>query len=148
MGIRGPLAKRSTLTVVPIQRVPRTPSTLGKEGQDAWAMVWAECGRWLTSSDIAAVERLAILRDEEAELRALVKETGRTTRGSQGQLVDHPYVGQLRGVEASMLRLEQLLGIGPLHRARLGVAVAKAAAETTHADALLEKYRGLAQEGR
>jgi P27 family predicted phage terminase small subunit len=143
MGIRGPLAKRSTLTVVPVERVPRSPSSLGKAGQSAWRVVFAEC-KWLTSADIATVERLSRLRDEEAELLALVESAGRTTRGSQGQLVDHPYVGQLRAVEASMVRLEQVLGLGPLHRARLGIAVAKAAAESTHADRLLEKYRGMA----
>jgi hypothetical protein len=87
------------------------------------------------------VERLARLHDEREELQDAIEGAGRTARGSTGQLVTHPYVEQLRAVENSILKHEQVLGVGPVHRARLGISVVKLARERGRAEQVLEAYR-------
>ena len=54
-----------------------------------------------------------------------------------GQVVSHPFVDQLRAVEDRILKLEAALGLSPLYRARLGIAVATAGEEKTQLDRLL-----------
>ena len=140
MGSRGPIAKRANLAVEPMAKAPAPPRSLGGPGAKAWKAVWAQCAPWLTEGDRDVVERLARLHDERAELLALIKRAGRTSRGSTGQLVTHPYVDQLRAVETSILRHEQVLGVGAAHRARLGIAVVKLAKES-NAGRIVEMYR-------
>jgi len=149
MGSRGPVARRQvSLAVEPVGKVPAPPKRLGPAGRSAWRTAWRQCSAWLTDSDAALVERCAELADERAALREAIEKTGRTTRGSQGQLVDHPLVSQLRQVEALILKTEAVLGVGPSNRFRLGIAVARAVKDASKADELLAKYRAAAEEGR
>ena len=146
MGARGPIAKRALLTLEPVAKAPAAPRSLGSSGRDAWRAVWGQCGQWLTDGDRSLVERLARLHDERMELRDLIKDSGRTSRGSTGQLVTHPYVEQLRAVETSILKHEQVLGFGPIHRARLGISVLKLAKERSNADRVIDTYRRQLEE--
>jgi P27 family predicted phage terminase small subunit len=138
MGSRGPLTydaigrpKRrgsSELTLIagedgtsPI--VPAAPPSLGGAGREAWEAVYASCP-WLTSAaDHLLVCQWCELAEERELLRARIARGGRVTKGSQGQRVDQPLIGQLRGVENAMLKLGAVLGIGPAARARLGQRV-------------------------
>jgi len=141
MGARGPLTRRAQISAVePIERAPKAPSTLKKPGLKAWREAWREAS-WLTATDATDVERLARLIDEEAELLDLIGSTGRLTTGQRGELIEHPYVRQLRAVESAIAKLKTGLGLGPMARARLGIAVAKAAQAQNHVEELMAKYR-------
>jgi P27 family predicted phage terminase small subunit len=103
------------------------PVGLGVAGVEAWEAALASAA-WLQSdADLLVLRHFADLADERAELRALIAQHGRTTTGSQGQLVESPYVGQLHRVEASMLKTAAVLGLGPTNAARLGVPLPKPA---------------------
>jgi P27 family predicted phage terminase small subunit len=128
------------MAVEAIEKAPAAPRKLGKTGQNVWRAALRQCP-WLTEGDLPVLERYAELCDERAELSEAVKSVGRVTRGSQGQLVDHPFVSQLRQVETLILRHEQVLGIGSIHRARLGIAVAKAAKERGNAEKVIAMYQ-------
>jgi P27 family predicted phage terminase small subunit len=142
MGSRGPVARNTnSLAVVPVAKQPAPPRTLGAVGRATWKSTWTQCASWLTLGDAPIVERLARLDDERAELLEVISVSGRVAKGSMGQQVTHPHVDQLRQVEASILKHEQVLGIGPLHRARLGVTIAKLAKESSNADRALKLYR-------
>jgi P27 family predicted phage terminase small subunit len=142
VGSRGPIAKRvATLAVEPVAKAPAPPRTLKAPGRAAWQAVFAQCSSWLTESDDTIVERLASLHDERAELQSAIAKAGRTARGSQGQVVTHPLIEQLRAVEASISRVEQTLGFGPSNRFRLGVTVAKLAQARSSAERVNEMYR-------
>ncbi len=107
-----------------MDRAPAAPEGLSEAGRACWGLTWAAAGAWLVpESDGPVVERYARLTDEAAELRQAIAERGREARGSQGQPVTAPAVGQLRQVEQLLLKHEQVLGLGPANRARLGLAV-------------------------
>jgi P27 family predicted phage terminase small subunit len=91
------------------------------------------------ATDTATVERYAALHQEHDELRDLIEQHGRLSRGSMGQEVSHPYIEQMRVIEDRLTKLESILGIGPLHRARLGIAVAVAGKESSKLDELLKR---------
>lgn len=122
---RNKSAAPADLTLVsfnPGVSMPDSPDVLGETGRAAWSAVYASAP-WLSSeADASLVQQFAELCDERAELRALIAEHGRTTRGSMGQLVDSPFVTQLRSVEGGILKLCQVLGLGPVNAARLGVS--------------------------
>lgn len=136
MGARGPIShgakgKRTfgnrrggaEVVALPAVSVPVAPERLGDAGRMAWSAAFASAP-WLRSDvDVDLAGQWADLHDEREELRGLVAEHGRTARGSMGQQVDSPYVTQLRAVEAQILRLAAVLGLGPQNAARLGVAV-------------------------
>ena len=99
--------------------MPGPPEHLGDAGREAWVAAYRSAP-WLKTVSI-----LGDLHDERAELVDLVAEHGRTARGSQSQLVDHPHVGQLRQIETEMLKLSAILGVGALNAARLGVSISR-----------------------
>ncbi len=140
MGARGPLSKAARgetsyghkakakdakpLAVIPTrQTVSTAPKSLGSAGVKAWDSAW-QTAIWLgTPADQEIVNSYAMLRDEEAELRQMIDQNGRTTPGSMGQLTDHPYVTQLRAVETSLHKTMAVLGIGSVNSLRVGVSL-------------------------
>jgi P27 family predicted phage terminase small subunit len=108
---------------VPV-KLPHPPRNLGAPGRACWRKTWKAAGKWLVlASDGPVVERYAALHDEVAELRDLIADRGRVGIGSMGQPVTAPAVEQLRAVERLLLEHERVLGLGPLSRSRLGLAV-------------------------
>jgi P27 family predicted phage terminase small subunit len=97
---------------------------LGTPGRNCWRKTWKAASKWLVlASDGPVVERYAALHDEVAQLRDLIADRGREATGSMGQRVTAPAVEQLRQVERLLLEHERVLGLGPLNRSRLGLAV-------------------------
>ena len=153
MGSRGPLAKSQNPALgnpgkrfrpAPVAALtgpikpPSPPRHLGRRGRAAWRSCWKAGATWLSpATDSEVVARYCRLLEEQDELLGLIAQTGRTSVGSMGQVVSHPFVDQLRAVEDRTLKLEAALGLSPLYRARLGIAVATAGKEKTQLDRLL-----------
>lgn len=72
------------------------PDSLGKAGKSLWGAVATEYT--LRPDELAALEDVCLITDVIAELEASWAEDGRpmTTRGSMGQLVIHPLIGEIR----------------------------------------------------
>jgi hypothetical protein len=101
-------------------------------------------------SDRASVLRLCRLESESAELRAIVKEDGRmlerVVQNSRGDVVgserySHPAVGELRklGREASVIC--DSLGLNPLSRKKMGLAVLVEPGQPDKIDELLARRK-------
>jgi P27 family predicted phage terminase small subunit len=139
--IPGPVSAASS----PVSSIPlRAPRDLAPEGRAAWRMA-VKSAPWLrTEIDGLLLRRWCELHAESAELRREIGEHGRTSAGSKGQLVESPGVGMLRSVDEQALRLASVLGLGPLHAARLGVAVAALPEEPDKLTELLARWAGAA----
>lgn len=139
---RGPLPKKSRLTarksasaaVVPStlhpSRLPALPEGLGSAGAATWKHAWGV--PWAALSDRPAIENLCQLEDERAMLRAALDAHGamlaKPIVSPKGDVVGeelyvNPVVRDLRRTDAAILALRDRLGLSPLNRARLGVAV-------------------------
>ena len=72
------------------------PSTLGKAGRKLWESIAREYS--LRPDELAALEDACLITDVIAELDAAWAVDGRpmTTKGSMGQLVIHPLIGEIR----------------------------------------------------
>lgn len=103
--------------------VPAPPTSLRKTGRDTWERLWSVGAPWLSlRTDWDIMVRLCEAQDERALLRREVRKHGRYSYGSQGQLVTHPAVDQLRTIENLITRWESLCGFTPSDRSRLGMA--------------------------
>lgn len=103
--------------------VPDPPRGLRKAGKERWCRLWGVGAAWLSErTDWDIMVRLCEAHDEREELRREVKRRGRYSTGSQGQLVTHPAVEQLRTIENLITRWESLCGFTPSDRSRLGMA--------------------------
>lgn len=147
MGSRGPISKsaqgrqslghstgrrpRGALSVLDIadaeHPIPTPLADLGEAGLGAWESAFRSAPWLVSAADLQLAQLWADLHDERAELRQIVATTGREAKGSMGQATTAPAVDQLRQVEAELLKLASVLGLGPLHQARLGVQIASAA---------------------
>lgn len=72
------------------------PATLGKAGAALWASIAAEYE--LRPDEAATLEDVCLISDVIAELEQAWADDGRpmTTKGSMGQLVIHPLIGEIR----------------------------------------------------
>lgn len=144
MGARGPIAKRdderqtnrapvrATGTPEHEQHVlPAAPKGMLKRTRDQWVTFWeSDLVRVTALPDLAPITRLFRYYDEwnrlhdehEARLRAGGAEAV-VTYGSQGQQVAHPLPKRLNELEGLISKLEDKLGITPMARARLGIAL-------------------------
>jgi hypothetical protein len=72
------------------------PSTLGDAGKTVWSAIASKYA--LRPDELLTLEDVCAFTDEIAELSAEWDAAGRprTTKGSMGQLVTHPYVADLK----------------------------------------------------
>jgi P27 family predicted phage terminase small subunit len=113
------------ISILPVQAhtIPKAPRGLGPAGRRCWRRIWALGRAWISeTSDLDIATRLAEAHDERQSLRETIAEQGYFTTGSQGQVVSHPAVAQIRALEQLMTRYESLCGLTPSDRSRLGVA--------------------------
>ena len=95
---------------------------LANPGVESWNRLWEAAKSWLSvKTDIDLVVRLCKARIDEAHLRLSLKEDGPYVAGQRGGLVAHPGYGQLRVLNAEIVKLESLCGFTPSDRGRLGV---------------------------
>jgi P27 family predicted phage terminase small subunit len=110
----------------PIDPPPPPPGLL-KRTEDRWVELWSQpvAGSW-TVSDHAAVERYISYLDEWERMRKATK-AHPVVAGSKGQPVISPTAKHMLVIEQALQRLEADLGLTPLARQRLGIAIGTAA---------------------
>jgi P27 family predicted phage terminase small subunit len=123
--VRGSRVTPITGTVVEAPRLsPPLPDGLGERGVVEWAKVW-DAGWWLKpDQDYHWVEMLARAYDDIEAFRGQVRREGRLARGSMGQVVAHPLIGEARKCEVVIMRCLATLGFSPSDRARLNLTQA------------------------
>lgn len=106
--------------------VPEHPEGLRKAGKEAWVRYWTSpMAQLATDADVTVVERYAKAVDEWA-IAAREFSKQRTVEGSQGQVRINPLGTWIQSREAVLVALEDRLGLSPLARMKLGVAVGEA----------------------
>lgn len=137
MGTRGPAEKRtgrqrrkSTSKVVELQRkrgasaatFPPPENEWLVATKNRWAMFWQSDLAQLVipETDDVALRRLFELYDERERTNTVVKNEGRLTTGSQGQLVLHPLLKYLAELDKEIRALEDRFGCTPMARLRVG----------------------------
>lgn len=121
-------ARTDTAALRPAKGVPEPPEGLEDRGLEVWERVWRAAGQWISpETDRELLVRYCQAQDEREEMRHWIAQNGITTTGSQGQEVTAPQVKRLEVVEKQMTKYEQLLGLTPVDRSRLGLAEVKKA---------------------
>lgn len=108
-----------------VSSLPKPPADLGPSGLDLWFHVWEAGRQWLApASDRTIVTLLCQAEDELQSMRLafLTGEAERTYVTSNGSIVSHPYIAQMKDLRAQMTAWLAALGFSPADRARLGLA--------------------------
>lgn len=103
--------------------VPQMPE-LGPAGSQLWVHVWQAGRQWLApEADKTLVTLLCQAHDELETMRlALVTgEVERTYIATNGTIVSHPYIAQIKDLRVQMTSWLSALGFSPADRARLGL---------------------------
>lgn len=108
-----------------VSTVPNAPAHLGDAGVGMWEHVWQAGRQWLApEADASLVLLLCEAFDDYCEIRDQIT-SGKVERiymTSNGSLVTHPFVGQLKDLRVQMTSWLSALGFSPADRARLGLA--------------------------
>ena len=149
MGKRGPLPKPSArraghrrarkpkaLELVPAEAtVPVPPSGVGASTLAAWETYWrSDVAAVASEVDLPVIRRLFVMYDQYEKAIEIVSKTI-AVKGSTGQIRVNPVADYAFKLAGQILRLEEELGLTPLSRQRLGIALA-------------EKYRSLDELNR
>lgn len=108
-----------------VSSAPNPPADLGAAGLDLWFHVWEAGRQWLApASDRTLVTMLCQAEDELQSMRLafLTGEAERTYVTSNGSIVSHPFIAQMKDLRAQMTAWLAALGFSPADRARLGLA--------------------------
>lgn len=121
--------RKTTRSLEVVSRVnkPPMPRWLCAEVQAAWQAFWSDpVAGAMTPADTAVAIRWA---KNSARRLKLIAEADREplVSGSQGQARPNPLYRLAMLLEASIRADEQQLGVGPLNRLRLGLAVSESA---------------------
>jgi hypothetical protein len=128
---QGKDATRARLTLLE----PKTPATptlappggLLKSSKDLWATFWASTiASAVVTSDHGALVRWIEAVDELARVNAVFRKT-RLVKGSQDQPVLNPLHRHVVHLKDEIRKHEEVFGMAPLWRARLGLTTAQAA---------------------
>lgn len=108
----------------PLTLAPKAPKGLGKRAKSLWKSYWASpvAAAIEISADGYLVERWIRLVDELETVYPEFQDE-RVVTGSMGQLTLNPLGKYISDLQGQIARLEAQLGMGPLNRMRLGVAV-------------------------
>ncbi len=119
---------------------------------DAWALPWT------AAADRGAILNLCRLEDERALLAAAVESHGavleKVLTSARGDVVGtelypNPAHRELRRIDAALLALRDRLGLSPLYRARLGLALVELEKQESAAVVRLRTlYRSYGEEGQ
>lgn len=140
MGRRGPLKKPqeraqghrphtgTSLTVIPGKAVdaPEPPKGLLKSSREAWDAYWqSDVAQVAQEVDMPAIRRLFEAYDQYERAMKITK-TALAVKGSTGQIRVNPVAEYAMKLDTQILRLENELGLTPMARQRLGIAVGQA----------------------
>ncbi len=104
--------------------VPSMPA-LGPAGAALWVHTWNAGRQWLApEADRALVTLLCQAQDELETMRLLLQsgEVERTYVSTNGTIVSHPFIAQIKDLRVQMTAWLSALGFSPADRARLGLA--------------------------
>jgi phage terminase small subunit len=89
----------------------------------AWAVYWkSDVARVVLDVDEPSIRRLFGLYDQHERAMEVVRKA-LVVRGSTGQIRTNPLADHALRLEGAILRLEDVLGITPAGRSRLGIGV-------------------------
>jgi P27 family predicted phage terminase small subunit len=100
------------------------PDRLGPIAAEFWRTTvvrLVECGI-VDRVDVPLLEMMAVQYSRAVQAGRAIAHSGMFTKGSTGQITDHPAVKIEREATALFWRLAEGFGIGPLGRTRLGLA--------------------------
>jgi P27 family predicted phage terminase small subunit len=108
-----------------VSSIPVTPADLTDEGQALWAHTWEAGRQWLSPE--ADYQVVWLLCQAHQEIVTMLGEfaDGSATRtyiSSNGSIVSHPYIAQIKDLRVQMTSWLAALGFSPADRARLGLA--------------------------
>ena len=105
-------------------KVPKADALWLASTKKQWAEFWsAPAAKKLAPAlDLAAVERLFTLYDERARSLSTFRRN-RLVKGSQGQVVLNPLGRQINSLNTAILQLEDRLGLSPLARLKMNIAI-------------------------
>jgi P27 family predicted phage terminase small subunit len=101
------------------ESIPRAPAGLDKAGRALWRGILTDVSAKasdeftadLPAIDLELLAQACAIKDRIAALDAVVKRDGVTSRGSKGQKIVHPAVGEIRQQQLALSRLLTALGI-------------------------------------
>ena len=113
-----------------VSAVPTVPESLGEAGTEVLERLWRYASAWLSpTTDLEVIVRYCQALDERKMYREVLERDGYFSTGSKGQPVIHPAQKALREIDAQLLRYENVLGLTPADRSRLGYAEIKKASK-------------------
>ena len=119
-----------------------------KQTRERWHEYWiSDVAGVAQKVDIPAVERLFGMYDQYARVQKVVKKS-LVVRGSTGQIRTNPLAEHALKLETQILRLENELGLTPMARSRLGLAVGEAATSLASINELLNASEDPANDPR
>lgn len=107
--------------------IPAVPKGLTAASKKRWRTFWLSPLATVVeiSTDLHRVERWITAVDEYEKVGKVFR-SSRLVKGSTGQPVLNPLASYLTSLEATISRAEQELGMTPLARLKLGIAVGQA----------------------
>jgi len=119
-----------------------------KQTRDRWYTYWdSDVAGVAQEVDVPAVERLFGMYDQYSRVMKVVKKS-LVVRGSTGQIRTNPLAEHALKLETQILRLENELGLTPMARQRLGIAVGEAATSLASINDLLNSSEDTATDPR
>lgn len=108
--------------------VPDPPKGLSAARKREWQTVWSsELGAsWNQDSDLIAVTRLFTLYDRLTKYEREAEKDGLVQKGSTGQKSLHPLMKAADALRSQVLALEDRMGLSPMARLKLGIALGDA----------------------
>lgn len=106
---------------------------LGEAGSHLWSRITDSFDFSDEPAKLAILERAARTADQIAELEQAKKDAPLTAKGSMGQLVVHPFIGEIRAQSAALNTLLKSLGLPETDEERAEAAGRRSAAARTAA---------------
>ncbi len=104
---------------------PEPPVELSEEVATAWEAYWrSDVARVASEVDLPVVRRLFRMYEQYEQALEVVRKAI-VVRGSTGQIRVNPLADYAFKLSGQILRLEEELGLTPLSRQRLGIALAE-----------------------
>ena len=131
-------SSRVTLAPIANRPVPTPPANLHQVALDSWVAFFSSpiSGAIDLKADWDACVDWAYCLSQREDLRAEIAKAP-TVTGSTGQMVLNPLTTRLNQIEKQINYYREHLGLTPLSRMRLGIAVGQAADALDSIDALL-----------
>jgi P27 family predicted phage terminase small subunit len=126
------------------------PGILGADGQAWWVEtipLAAESGM-LDRIDRTQLVFMATQWDHWIKAQRVIAQDGFFTRGSVGQLREHPALKIAREAEAAFNKVAEMFGFNPMGRTRLGLQVLSGAAKAAELERMLDGDDGVTVEGQ